>query len=258
MKVSDMQDQYTTPLRWADYAPIPLPLDPATRLLYNTVVYQVNEQFSSIQGEGYHTGTPSTFIRLQGCPVKCDWCDSGPLADLVEGRMTNGETRNTWGKGGQRHTLAEILSAVRTRHVVITGGEPTLWALDPLIQALWDIGCTVQLETSGYTALKGDLVPDWVTWSPKRNLAYLPDEALVPHIKEVKWVVDELLEWDLVWSHWMTFQKRQQPIFSLMPEGSPPKPEMIAKCLEWLEYVPIKHQRDWRYSHRLQYVLGVR
>lgn len=246
------------PRRWSEYDPIPPPSDYAARLLYDTTWYQVNEQFTSIQGEGLYTGTPSTFIRLQGCTVGCVWCDSGPLADLVEGRMTNGETRNTWGKGGNRRTLTEIIANVRTRHVVITGGEPTLWNLDALIQALWDIGCVVQLETSGQNALKGELVPDWITWSPKLNLYYIPHEGIVNHIKEVKWVVDDLLEWDVVWNWWLFFQSRQQPVISLMPEGSPPKQEMIDKCLLWLEYVPLKHQREWRYSHRLQYVLGVR
>jgi organic radical activating enzyme len=226
--------------------------------VYEETLYQVNEQFCTIQGEGYYTGTASTFIRLQGCTVGCVWCDSGPLADLVEGRMTNGETRNTWGKGGQRRSLGAIMAGVRTRHVVITGGEPTIWNLDPIIRACWDIGCVVQLETSGQNALKGALVPDWVTWSPKERLDYCPHDLLVPHIKEVKWVVDEALEWEEVWGWWEYFQSRQQPIFSLMPEGSPPKDDMVKKALLWMEYVPMKYQRDWIYSHRLQYVLNVR
>ena len=39
-------------------------------------VYPVNETFLSWQGEGVHLGRKAFFIRLQGCPVKCAWCDS--------------------------------------------------------------------------------------------------------------------------------------------------------------------------------------
>lgn len=39
-------------------------------------MYGVNEIFQSVQGEGLHTGSLATFIRLQGCPVGCKWCDS--------------------------------------------------------------------------------------------------------------------------------------------------------------------------------------
>ena len=36
----------------------------------------INEMFETIQGEGAHTGVPSIFVRLQGCPVGCPWCDT--------------------------------------------------------------------------------------------------------------------------------------------------------------------------------------
>ncbi len=36
----------------------------------------INEMFETIQGEGAHTGIPSIFVRLQGCPVGCPWCDT--------------------------------------------------------------------------------------------------------------------------------------------------------------------------------------
>jgi len=38
--------------------------------------YPINEMFQTIQGEGYYTGTPAIFVRLQGCPVHCQWCDT--------------------------------------------------------------------------------------------------------------------------------------------------------------------------------------
>ena len=49
-------------------------LSKTTGKLLNT--YKINEVFESLQGEGAHTGVPSIFIRLQGCPVGCPWCDT--------------------------------------------------------------------------------------------------------------------------------------------------------------------------------------
>ena len=39
-------------------------------------MYKINEIFQTIQGEGYFTGVPSVFVRLQVCPVGCAWCDT--------------------------------------------------------------------------------------------------------------------------------------------------------------------------------------
>ena len=45
--------------------------------------YPVNEIFQSIQGEGYFTGVPAIFVRLQGCPVGCAWCDTQHTWELA-------------------------------------------------------------------------------------------------------------------------------------------------------------------------------
>ena len=47
---------------------------------------KINEIFDTIQGEAFYTGTPATFIRLQGCPVGCHWCD----------------TKHTWSEGTEK------------------------------------------------------------------------------------------------------------------------------------------------------------
>lgn len=228
--------------------------------------YQVNEIFTSVQGEGYWTGTPATFIRLQGCTVGCPWCDSGPLADATWGRQTNGLTRNTWGKGGERMTVRAIVDQVKAPHVVVTGGEPTLYNLDPLLHALRRH--FVQLETSGQNALKGELQPDWVTWSPKENIGWNAPEELKALTNEVKWVVDDTLQWETVEAEWLWFQnltlndrthKRGLPWVYLMPEGCPPRPEMVAKTLAWLETCyDINKGYHFRFGDRLQYRIGVR
>lgn len=221
--------------------------------------YQVNEQFLSIQGEGVLAGTLSTFIRLQGCPVGCSWCDSGPLTESMPDR-SNGQTRNTWGAGGVAMTVEEIMASVATKHVVITGGEPILYNLDELIGALRRNKNTIQIETSGYCDFKGSLLPDWITWSPKENLKWDAPERFKKKVSEVKWVVDSALqpETTVKVHHWMLEHAHGSPYFILMPEGCPPTEDNFTKAQAMLLGVPMMYQSKWRISDRLQYRLGVR
>ena len=227
--------------------------------------YTVNEVFTSIQGEGTLVGLPATFIRLQGCPVGCVWCDSGPLADLDEDRrLTNGQTRNTWGKGGLRMSVSDIMRRVEAPHVIITGGEPMIWDLDSLLGRAKEMGCSTQVETSGYCDFKGGYRPTFITWSPKQNLGWTAPEVFRLRVHEVKWVVDTDLTLDTVMSmyEWYTGYTNKfdpdPPTFVLMPEGSPPKQENIHKVLLWLKMVPFEHRKHFRYGQRLQYTLGLR
>lgn len=227
------------------------------------MTYQVNEIFKSLQGEGVLAGSLATFIRLQGCPVGCRWCDSGPLADTIKGR-TNGTTTNTWGPGGTKMSPAEIVSQAETWHIVITGGEPILYNLDSLIAELLrrPVGAMIQLETSGLNDLKGNIIPDWITWSPKENLGWNAPERFKRLVSEVKWVVDEALELATVLNTWQWYLKTtvgaDLPYFVFMPEGCPPRPEMIDKATGMLRHAPTNARALWRFGDRLQYRLGIR
>ena len=214
--------------------------------------YQVNEIFTTVQGEGVLVGTPSTFIRLQGCTVGCIWCD----------------TKYTWAAGGEKKHVDVILERVDRKHVVITGGEPTLYDLDGLIVPLHLAKHYVQLETSGQQGLKGMVAPDWITWSPKENLKYDAEYNIKVYANEVKWVVDENLEWDLVWKQFEWYVNRAPssleaemgkivPFFVLMPEGCPPREPLVKRSLEWLGRVPLWAQGFFRYGDRIQYRIGV-
>ena len=117
-------------------------------------MWKINEIFHSLQGEGYHTGTASVFIRLSGCNLHCDFCD------------TRHET-------GTMMSLPEIVEQVmqypNAPLIVLTGGEPSLWIDEEFVCGLKAMtGKRIAIETNGTRALPDGI--DWVTLSPKRGL----------------------------------------------------------------------------------------
>lgn len=112
---------------------------------------KINEIFYSLQGEGYHTGTPAIFVRFCGCNLKCSFCDT----QHEEGTMMTDD---------------EIVDAVKKYPavtVILTGGEPALWIDDELIDRLHQAGKYVCVETNGTRPLPEAI--DWVTCSPKQG-----------------------------------------------------------------------------------------
>lgn len=111
--------------------------------------YRINEIFYSLQGEGFYSGTPAVFLRMSGCNRRCSFCDTDH-DDFVE--MTATE-------------IAEAISRFPSRHLVITGGEPTLQLDSDLLRAIKAHRFYVQVETNGTRPVPVEV--DWVTCSPK-------------------------------------------------------------------------------------------
>lgn len=146
-----------------------------------TKTYPVMEHFYTIQGEGYYTGSAAYFIRLGGCDVGCVWCDVKESWDAsIHPQMTV-------------ETLVKLVTDAKAKLCVITGGEPAMYDLNPLVEALKGKGIQVNIETSGAYPIKGEL--DWVCLSPKKfkfpiiEALIKADEfkAVVFHPSDIAW-----------------------------------------------------------------------
>jgi 7-carboxy-7-deazaguanine synthase len=97
---------------------------------------RINEIFLSIQGETIKSGLPTAFIRLTGCPLRCQYCDTAYAFHE-----------------GNKISISEIMQTISeygTKHVTVTGGEPLAQpACLDLLTILCDEGYQVSLETSG-------------------------------------------------------------------------------------------------------------
>ncbi len=139
--------------------------------------YKVNELFQTIQGEGFYTGVPAIFVRLQGCDVGCAWCDTkhtweidpAKKSDLILLTDKSNES-DRWADSSAKDIVDEIKRLGYTANlIVITGGEPCMYDLRELTQVLHEFGFTIQLETSGTYPVLVD-AQTWVTLSPKVNM----------------------------------------------------------------------------------------
>jgi organic radical activating enzyme len=140
------------------------------------------EDFFTIQGEGYHVGTPAYFIRIGGCDVGCSWCDSKfswnpnihPLVDT--------------------DAIVDKVLVSRADNVVVTGGEPLMWNLDYLCESLKENNIKTFIETSGAYQLSGYW--DWICLSPKKNHPPVDNICNIAH--ELKVIIEDAE--DFIWA----------------------------------------------------------
>lgn len=218
----------------------------------------VNEVFETIQGEGVYTGVAAIFLRLQGCPVGCPWCDTQhtwnkdindkiPLTQLI---LTSGDSP-AW----TELSVEDILNLFKqqgftARHVVITGGEPCMYDLTELTNRLHEEGYQTQIETSGTFAVKTN-ANTWVTVSPKLDMpgGYEVRSDAMARANEIK--------------HPIAMQKHIDALDELL-ERCPVKPGTTI-CLQPISQRPratelaikVCRERNWRLSVQLHKYLAI-
>lgn len=182
----------------------------------------VMEQFYTIQGEGKYTGHAAYFIRLAGCDVGCVWCD----------------VKDSWSTEGyptySEEELATIVAKQPCDIVVVTGGEPAMYDLSKLTDSLHAVGKKVHIETSGAHPIRGNF--DWITFSPKKFKAPLPESA--EKADELKVIVFNSS--DFAWGESFQKQVNTKCLLYLQPEWSK-KEKMHAEIVEYVLANP-----EWR------------
>ena len=192
---------------------------------------RVNEIFYSLQGEGYHSGTPAVFVRFSGCNLRCPFCDTDH-------------------ENGVEMTEEEVVGAVKhypARLVVITGGEPALQLTESLVDALHVIDKTVAVETNGTLALPDNV--DWITLSPKDT--WLKEEAapVLERADELKVVFDGVHE-PQAYSNIAVSHRFLQPCDTGDAERNA---EIVQATIEY-----IKKNPAWRLSMQIHKILNIR
>ena len=130
------------------------------------------EAFYTLQGEGYHKGGAAYFIRIGGCDVGCHWCD----------------VKESWNATLHPPThIDEIVKGAKqySDTVVVTGGEPLMWPMEPLTNLLHSKEINIHIETSGAYPLSGNW--DWFCLSPKKNK--LPLKEAYERADELKMII---------------------------------------------------------------------
>jgi organic radical activating enzyme len=189
-------------------------------------VLQLAEIFYSIQGEGMWTGTPAVFVRLAGCNLACDFCDTDYSTKFFA-------------------SVDEVVARVREAGgdcpmVVLTGGEPLAQAETPvLIEVLRRDGRRVHVESNGtiFTELPDDV---WLCVSPKERV----DPRMAVRANEAKLIVDERVPEE----HLSLFASK--PTILLQPEGN--KPSNVAVALEYAK----AHPKRFRLSLQTHKFIG--
>jgi 7-carboxy-7-deazaguanine synthase len=188
---------------------------------------RIAEIYRSIQGEGLLTGVPSVFVRASGCNLRCWFCDT---------------PYTSWEPEGRDMAVDEIVAQVEewdTEHVVVTGGEPMLFAeLIPLCDRLRRIGRHITIETAGTLHLP--VVCDLMSISPKfassapaavahprwhrrhereRHRPEVIRRLLADYDYQIKFVIDTPRDLDDVEAYLAEFAEIDRGRVLLMPQG---------------------------------------
>ncbi|MDA3884161.1 MAG: radical SAM protein [Candidatus Delongbacteria bacterium] len=151
---------------------------------------KVNEIFKSLQGESSYMGLPCVFIRLTGCNLRCDWCDTQYAYEV-----------------GEEYTTEQIISAIEIfdiKLVEFTGGEPLLQKdeLIPIMEHLLSKDYKILLETNGSISIKD--IPEEVVkiidiklkGSGEGDTFFTDNLNLIQKKDEIKFVLSSIFDYN--------------------------------------------------------------
>ncbi len=220
---------------------------------------KIAEIYRSRQGEGLLAGTDSVFVRTSGCNLRCWYCDT---------------PYTSWTPEGEDLALEEVVAEalqLAADHVVITGGEPLLWAeLTPLCQALVERGRHITIETAGtlylpvacqLMSISPKLAPsapsaerDAVWHGRHERTRHRPEvirRLVAEHPYQIKLVVDSPADLSLVDDYLAEFPELDRQRVLLMPQALSLADEtaratwLVAACAaRGLRYCP-RRQLEW-------------
>lgn len=202
---------------------------------------RIAEIYQSVQGEGFLTGVVSVFVRASGCNLRCGFCDT---------------PYTSWQPEGEDWSVNDILARVLSwncPHVVVTGGEPMLFAeLVPLCAGLREAGRHITIETAGtlHLALECDLMsisPKLSNSTPGAEASaawrarheqtrHAPDvirRLIRDYVYQFKFVVEQPADVDEVERYLAEFPEIARDRVLLMPQGT--DLVTLAGIAEWLE-----------------------
>lgn len=190
------------------------------------------EEFYTIQGEGFHTGTAAYFVRIGGCDVGCHWCD----------------VKESW--NADIHPPSAIGQIVENAKkyaetVVVTGGEPLTWNMQPLTDLLKENGLKIHIETSGCYNVTGTW--DWFCLSPKKNK--LPVQSAYDIANELKVIIHN--KHDFIFAEEQAAKTNNQAILFLQPEWSK-REEMTPMIVDYVMNHP-----KWKISLQTHKYLNI-
>lgn len=186
---------------------------------------KVNEIFYSVQGEGRYTGVPAVFLRLSGCNQKCSFCDT-----MHESFTEMSEDE-----------IVATVSRYPSRHIVITGGEPTLQLTASLTESLHKEGFFIQIETNGSCLLADGCGIDWITCSPKAA------PVIIPRVDEVK-----VVYWGQDISRWESFPAKEYRLQPLDTKDDTRNAEILKMTLDYILSHP-----QWALSLQTHKIINV-
>lgn len=190
------------------------------------------EEFYTIQGEGYHTGTAAYFIRIGGCDVGCHWCD----------------VKESWNAALHPPTKIDLIVENAKKYaetIVITGGEPLTWDMTLLTSRLKEQNLRVHIETSGAYPVTGQW--DWFCLSPKKNK--LPVADAYATADELKVIIYN--KHDFIFAEEQAAKVNDNAILFLQPEWSK-KEEMTPLIVDYVMSNP-----KWRVSLQTHKYLNI-